>query len=63
MTVEFRCRDVGVHCGHVTRADSDEHLVAAVAEHAKKAHGVDLTATLVDYARSRVRTTDRAGGR
>jgi predicted small metal-binding protein len=57
LPVEFRCADVGVACRKVTRANSEEGLLAAVREHAHEAHGVELDETLVDYARSRVRTT------
>lgn len=53
--LEFRCADVGVACRNVARADSEEELLARVAEHARTAHGVELNATLVDYARSQVR--------
>lgn len=51
--IEFRCADVGVVCRHVTRRDTVEELLAAVRDHARQAHGVDLNETLVDYARSK----------
>jgi predicted small metal-binding protein len=57
MPVEFRCADVGVACRNVARADTADELVAAVAEHARTAHDVELNATLVDYALTKVRTT------
>lgn len=59
MAVQFRCEDVGVACKNVAKADTPEALVTAVAEHAKKAHGVELNATLIDYAVTKVRP---AGG-
>lgn len=59
MAVEFRCRDVGVACRRVTRAETADELVAAVAGHAKEKHGVELNATLIDYAVTKVRP---AGG-
>ncbi len=55
MTLEFRCQDVGVACKNVARAETAEELVAAVAEHAKTKHGVELNQTLVDYAVTKVR--------
>ena len=58
MGVEFRCSDVGVACRHVTRAETADELVAAVARHAKDRHGVQLNGTLVDYAVTKVRSTD-----
>jgi len=57
MALEFRCADVGVDCKASTRADTKDELVAKVAHHAKKVHGVDLTETLVDYALTTVRDT------
>lgn len=57
MTVEFRCADVGVACKNVARAENADELVAAVAEHAKAKHGVELNQTLIDYAVTKVRTT------
>ena len=61
MSVQFRCRDVGVVCKAVTRADTAEELVAKVADHAKKVHGVELNQTLIDYAVTKVTTTGARG--
>ena len=55
MTLEFRCADVGVECKNVAKAETADELVAAVAAHAKAKHGVELNATLVDYAITKVR--------
>ena len=59
MTVEFACADVGVACKNVAKAKAEtaDELVAAVAAHAKAEHGVELNATLVDYALTKVRST------
>ena len=57
MVLEFRCKDVGVTCSRVTRADDAEDLVAKVAEHARTKHHVELNDTLVDYAVTKVRST------
>lgn len=57
MTKSFECKHGGVVCGaRITGASEDEVLAKAV-EHAKKAHGVDLTAskTLARYAQSLIR--------
>ncbi len=59
MTVEFRCADVGVACRATTTADTPEALVAKVAAHAKDAHGVELNQTLIDYAVTEVRSSER----
>jgi predicted small metal-binding protein len=57
VSVEFACADVGVACKQVTRAETADELVAAVAAHAKERHGVVLNATLIDYAVTKVRPT------
>lgn len=59
MAVQFRCADVGVACKNVATADTADELVAKVAAHARDVHGVELNATLVDYAVTKVRP---AGG-
>lgn len=55
MTVEFRCADVGLECDTAVSAQSEEELVAKVADHARDQHGVELNETLVDYALTKVR--------
>lgn len=55
MSLEFRCRNVGVVCNAKIKADTKEELLAQVAEHADHVHGVpELTQTLVNYAVSTV---------
>lgn len=56
MTLEFRCADVGLACGDAVGAETEEELVERIAAHARDAHGVELNQTLVDYARSQVRS-------
>lgn len=58
MTLEFRCEDAGVACKAVTKAKTKEELIDAVAKHARKAHGVELNETLIDYAVSKVRSSE-----
>jgi len=57
MGVQFRCVDVGVACKAVTDAATAEELLAKVQAHAKAEHGVELNATLIDYALTQVRET------
>lgn len=46
---EIRCRDAGVACDFVARAETTEELMKKVAEHAKKDHGYkDIPPELVD---------------
>jgi len=40
MAKMLRCRDVGVDCDAVIRAETTEELMKKVAEHAKKVHGM-----------------------
>lgn len=64
MSMEVGCADLGLHCRHRMQADSQDELVKVLREHAAKAHDVpELNDTLVDYAVSRARGTDQAGGR
>lgn len=56
MTLSFACKDVGLtDCKMVTKAETAEELLAAVAAHAKHDHGVDLNQTLIDYALTKVK--------
>lgn len=58
MALEFACHRVGVtDCKHRATADSKEELLAAVAEHARTVHGVELNETLIDYALTTVEET------
>jgi predicted small metal-binding protein len=34
---------VNCECGHVVRGDTDDELVAATQQHAREAHGMELT--------------------
>lgn len=55
MSLEFRCRDVGVVCRGKIQADTADELVAKVAAHAADKHGVpELSQTLINYAKSTV---------
>lgn len=57
MSLQFRCADVGVECKAAVTAESEEELVAKVADHARTKHGVELNPTLVDYAKTAVTST------
>jgi predicted small metal-binding protein len=49
--LSFACADVGVlDCKCRVSAATKDELLAIVADHAKKVHGVDLNGTLIDYA-------------
>jgi predicted small metal-binding protein len=53
MSLEFRCRDVGVVCNGKITAETPEELLGKIAEHADDTHGVpELSETLVDYAKT-----------
>ncbi len=41
MTKLLRCRDVGFDCDAEVRAESQEELLAQVAQHAREAHGIE----------------------
>jgi predicted small metal-binding protein len=37
----LKCREVGLDCDFVARAESEQELMAKAAEHARKDHGID----------------------
>ena len=57
MTKSFQCAHGGVPCNAKITGETDEEVLAKAVEHAKKAHGVDLTQaqTLAKYAQSLIR--------
>jgi predicted small metal-binding protein len=40
MAKVLKCRTVGLDCDFVVRGENDEQIMALVAEHAKKDHGM-----------------------
>ena len=40
MTKELHCRDLGFDCDAVVTSDSEDEIVAQVAEHGRTVHGV-----------------------
>jgi predicted small metal-binding protein len=49
--LNFACANVGVlDCKCKVSAATKEELLAIVAEHAQKVHGVELNGTLINYA-------------
>lgn len=49
--LSFACANVGVlDCKCKVSAPTKEELLAIVADHAKKVHGVELNGTLINYA-------------
>ncbi len=57
MTKEIRCRDVGVDCDWVASGETEEEIMKKVAEHAKKAHGLDeIPQELVQRVRAAIHT-------
>ncbi len=57
MTKSFRCADAGVLCRAEITGETDDEVLEKAVEHARKKHGVDLTAssTLANFARSAIR--------
>ena len=62
MAKTFECKHGGVVCGAKIRGGTDDEVLRKAIDHAKKAHGVDLSQskTLARFARSLVR--DESGG-
>lgn len=59
----FECRHGGVVCNAKVTGATDEEVLAKAVEHAKKAHGVDLSRskTLAAYAQSLIRDESDVG--
>ncbi len=56
MAKMLRCRDVGVDCDHVIRAETEEELMRKVAEHAKTVHGMtEISPELVAKVKSAIK--------
>jgi predicted small metal-binding protein len=53
----FACADAGVVCKAEVTGNTEEEVLGKAVEHARKAHGVDLTqsSTLANYARKLIR--------
>jgi predicted small metal-binding protein len=61
----FQCSDAGVPCNAKVTGETDEEVLAKAVEHARTAHGVDLTVskTLAGYAQSLIRDESAGSGR
>lgn len=61
MTKSFACADAGVACRAKVTGETEDEVLQKAVEHAREAHGVDLTIskTLAGYARSLVKDQDR----
>ena len=47
------CKDLGIDCGWVSRADTEEELLEKVAQHAAAAHGMgELTEEMIIKGRA-----------
>jgi predicted small metal-binding protein len=57
VTKSFSCAHGGVVCGATIKGDTEDEVLAKAVEHAREAHGVDLSqsTTLAAYARSLIR--------
>ena len=42
MAKELMCRDLGIDCGQVIRAETEDELIERVAEHVLMVHGFDV---------------------
>jgi predicted small metal-binding protein len=65
MAKSFQCADGGVVCKAKVTGETEDEVLAKAVEHAKQAHGVDLTqsSTLANYAKSLIRDAPSAGAR
>ncbi len=45
MAKELRCRDLGIECSQVIRAETQEELIEKATEHVLTVHGFDVIQT------------------
>lgn len=56
MAKTLRCREVGPDCDFVARGETEDEVMAQVADHARTAHGIDeVSPEMADKARSVIR--------
>lgn len=59
MTKELRCRDLGFDCDAVVTADSEDEILAQVADHGQRVHGLSTDELgdpgFLDVARGQIR--------
>jgi predicted small metal-binding protein len=59
MAKELRCRDLGIDCSQVIRADTEEELIEKAAEHAIMVHGIDVIAAgMLEWLKAEIITVD-----
>lgn len=51
----LRCKDVGFDCPEEIRAESEEQVLQQAAQHAQKAHNLEVTPELVEQVKSKIR--------
>jgi len=55
MQKKLTCRAMGMNCGFEVRDESEEEILAALGDHAKRAHKVEFDETLKQKAKDRIR--------
>lgn len=55
MAKVLRCKDTGFDCGEEIRGQTEEKVLQKAAEHAKKAHNVDVTPAMAAQVRSLIK--------
>jgi predicted small metal-binding protein len=48
----LRCRDAGFDCNEEIRGQNDQEIMTKAAEHAKKAHGLQVTPEMAQKIKS-----------
>jgi len=62
MTKVVYCRDVGMDCDGVVRAETEEEVLQKVAEHAKNVHNLtEISKELVEKVRKVMRDEEKSG--
>ncbi len=51
----LKCRDVGFDCNQVIRGKTDKEILQQAAEHAKKAHAIEVTPEMARQVQTLIR--------
>ena len=55
MAKTVNCRDVGVDCDFVAKGETEEEVLQQCADHARTAHGIEISPELATKVRTAIR--------
>ncbi len=59
MAKELRCRDLGMECDKVMRAETEEEVLRLARDHTAADHGLEMNESqMIEEVRAQIRTVD-----